>query len=206
MGRYYWDKKDTADGLKTLDMAQLRKWDYLTGGYKEGTISWSNAGDEQSSINIEVSTTPDNQYIRLSYIQTDQFSGEQEAFNYQHGITTTPCRYGGVRYWFICHLTANGQYCGRRVQKIYKNGNYFGCRHCHNLSYASRNEGSQFRYGFFHAIKLERKMGELQEKIKRSYYAGQPTRKQRQLEALQQEYAQLAPSVTPDIIKAALMR
>ncbi len=45
--------------------------------------------------------------------------------------------YGGLRYWFICPLLVNGVACRRRVAKLYFRGWYFGCRHCHGLTYRS---------------------------------------------------------------------
>ncbi len=36
--------------------------------------------------------------------------------------------------------------CGRRVRKVYLRGEYFGCRHCHNLAYASSQESDSRVY------------------------------------------------------------
>ena len=46
---------------------------------------------------------------------------------------------GGVRWWFLCTLTCDGRYCGRRVGKLYlpPGGRYYGCRHCYDLTYKS---------------------------------------------------------------------
>jgi hypothetical protein len=54
-------------------------------------------------------------------------------------IATTRPRFGGLRWWFVCPLTVNGRPCGRRVGKLYlpPAGRYFGCRHCHDLTYTS---------------------------------------------------------------------
>lgn len=58
-------------------------------------------------------------------------------------LITTPCNYGNVRYRFVCpcYRGGNGGYCNRKVDKLYLplTSYEFGCRHCHNLSYASRN-------------------------------------------------------------------
>lgn len=47
-------------------------------------------------------------------------------------LISTECCFGGRRYWIKCH-------CERRVGVIYKANGFFACRHCHNLTYASRN-------------------------------------------------------------------
>lgn len=58
--------------------------------------------------------------------------------------TTTPCRFGGQRFWFLCPQ------CSRRVGKVYlpcsvytPQGNrvtLFLCRDCHPLTYLQRRE------------------------------------------------------------------
>ena len=100
-------------------------------------------------------------------------------------ITTTPCNFGGQRYWFVCSLTKKGIYCGRRVGVLYKDGDYFGCRHCYELTYSSRNENRHYKYyPLFATLTLSKKIEELEAKIKRPYYAGKPTKKQKALDKL----------------------
>jgi hypothetical protein len=45
-------------------------------------------------------------------------------------------------FYFICPLVVNGRACRRRVAKLYlpPGGEYFGCRHCYNLTYESCKE------------------------------------------------------------------
>src|SRR5262249_18413085 len=43
-------------------------------------------------------------------------------------------------------LCRNGVGCGRRVRKLYLSGKYFGCRHCHNLTYRSQQESDSRVY------------------------------------------------------------
>lgn len=73
---------------------------------------------------------------------THGYTGEKTDLDYKIQLATTPCHFGGVRYWFICPLAKNGRYCGRRTGTLYlaSGGKYFGCRDCYNLSYESRNE------------------------------------------------------------------
>jgi hypothetical protein len=40
----------------------------------------------------------------------------------------------------------DGVACGRRVRKLYLSGRYFGCRHCHELTYASSRESDRQVY------------------------------------------------------------
>ena len=57
-------------------------------------------------------------------------------------ITTTPCRFGGRRFWFKCPFVCDGQACGRRVGRVYlpRGEKIFGCRICHNLIHRSARE------------------------------------------------------------------
>ncbi len=50
---------------------------------------------------------------------TDRQTGEKTDYDYRIPLATTPCNLGGVRWWFICAVSKNGVYCGRRVGKLY---------------------------------------------------------------------------------------
>ena len=57
-------------------------------------------------------------------------------------LTTTPLHYGGGgRWWLRCPLVIDGQTCAKRAQTLYlplEEGAQFGCKHCHRLTYSSR--------------------------------------------------------------------
>jgi hypothetical protein len=73
-------------------------------------------------------------------------------------ITWTECHLGGRRPWFNCAVYANGQYCGRRVAKVYQAGDVFACRHCCGLAYASQHEPVRER-GIAMARKIRMRLG-----------------------------------------------
>ncbi len=189
MGRYYVNKKDTVEDCRSVSIAFLRKHDYFC-GYRCGGIAWKNyLGEETSSIGIAVSTLDGENNIRFHYTSTERDTGEKTKYDYKVQLTTTPCNFGGVRYWFICPLSKNGVYCGRRVAKLYSGpgANYYGCRHCYNLSYESRNETRSGMFGAFGGVlRIDKQMEELRGQIKRRFYQGMPTRKVRKLHALGQ--------------------
>lgn len=174
MGRYYSSKKEKADFLNKVRIYWLKEHGYLN-GYSYGGIEWTSWSESKSSINIQSSVRSDDKYIRFIYTQTDKNNGEKKDFDYKIPLATTPCQYGGSRYWFICPWYKNGVYCGRRVGILYKGGDYFACRHCYNLSYASRNlSPSEKPFGKMISIpELER----LEQSIKRTHYGGQETKK-----------------------------
>ncbi len=166
MGRYYFDKKDTVEDCKSVSMSFLRKHGYFDEPCcMSGGISWKNScGEETSSIGIVVSTLDGDNYVRFRYTSTKRDTGEKTEYDYKVQLTTTPCNFGGVRYWFICPLSKNGVYCGRRVAKIYSGSgaNYYGCRHCYNLAYESRNETRSGMLGAFGGVlRVEQQMEEL---------------------------------------------
>ncbi len=49
-------------------------------------------------------------------------------------LTRTKCNYGGERPWFLCPR------CAKRVAILYEVDQWFQCRHCHGLPYASQRE------------------------------------------------------------------
>ena len=142
----------------------------------------------KNSIGIGVFIDEYEKYARFYYTVSDRNSGEKTDYDYKVQLTTTPCNFGGVRYWFICPLSKKGVYCGRSVGKLYcpPGANYYGCRHCYNLSYESRNESRLGRIGQLgYILKVERQIEELSSRVKRSFYAGRPTRKYRRLIRMQ---------------------
>lgn len=189
MSRYYRSGKTEADDLKKIQMWWLKKEGFLK-GWKNSIMTWSRNGEKTGSVGIEVSLVGDlrkyysepnepagEPYVKLSYTQTDRNTEEKEDLDYKIPLTTTPCNYGGVRYWFICPWYANGKYCGRRVGVLYLGGKYFACRHCYNLTYNSRNLGGISKMAG--QVISEPELDRLYEEAKRKYYAGNMTRKYR---------------------------
>lgn len=185
MGRWSYSYRTEADDTIKISTSFLNKNGYFR-GLLSGTITWTHSwSGNESSVGIEVSTLGDDEFLRIHYAQTNTDTDEKKNFDYKIPLTTTPCYFGGYRYWFICPWYKNGTYCGRRVGTLYKDGDYFACRHCYDLTYHSRKENR--RYGLFpmfQVLTLEKKIEELREQIKTPYYAGKPTRKQQKLEKL----------------------
>lgn len=177
--------KSETDDAKKIANSFLNKHDYFC-GWKTGVITWTNSWSEnKSSVGIQVTITDDTGYLRIYYTQTDNSSGEKKEFDYKIPLTSTPCYFGGRRYWFICPWYKNGIYCGKRVGALYKDGDYFACRHCYDLTYSSRKVNRRYRMlPLFRVFSLDDKIEKLNSQIKRRYYAGKPTRKQKRFEKL----------------------
>lgn len=174
--------KATAEQSNSISIFWLKKNHCLIpkqfgGGIKSGTITWT-LGMSKSSISYTLVTNTEDamgegDQIRLQFTQTNRWTEEKDHMDLKISLSTTPCNYGGVRYWFICPLSKNGQYCGRRVGVIYSIGKYFGCRHCGEIAYSAQMKGGIFRGSSVTMPDMER----LEKEIKRYYYNGKPTRK-----------------------------
>jgi hypothetical protein len=108
---------------------------HLRGGWR-----WVYHGGRENSIGYEVNTLDQGRpFVRLFYTITRAGTQERESLDYRVQLTSTRPRFGGLRWWFVCPLLARGCPCERRVRKLYlpSGGRYFGCRHCHDLTYES---------------------------------------------------------------------
>jgi len=142
----YYSKKDTVEECLTLSVASLIRLRRLrTGWHLHGSIVWSSNYTKEvlSTIGIESDTTEMRAgWVRLYYTRTRT----TEQMDYRIRLTATRPNFGGVRWWFICPLVVNGRVCARRVAKLYlpPSRAYFGCRHCHDLTYTSCQESHKF--------------------------------------------------------------
>lgn len=183
--------KATAEWSSRFSIFWLKKHGYLNkdGNYNSGSIRWTYGSDEKgASIGFRVirdnfGTPQEKTYVELYYTHTSNWDGEKSDMDYRVELTTTPCKYGGKRYWFICPLSKNGQYCGRRVGVLFSIGKWFGCRHCGEIAYASQMQGGSYK-GFVSIPDIER----AEKEVKRYYYRGKPTRKYRRVIRLNEKF------------------
>ena len=150
--------------------------------YMSGGITWSYLGEKRASIGFTIGkndfgTPYESAYIELRYTHTSSWTSEKSDMDYKIQLTTTPCKYGGKRYWFVCPLHKNQQYCGRRVGVIYGIGKWYGCRHCGEIAYASQMRGGKYRGSSITIPDIDK----LEKEIKRYYYRVRPTRKHKRL-------------------------
>lgn len=172
-------KPEVESSLK-LDVFWLKQKGYLPQGdsYRSGGIQWNGQSGSKGSIQflIKVDSRTDN-CIRLIYKFFNRKREVDENLNYEVPMTSTSCHYGGRRYWFICPLTVNSLPCGHRVATLYYLGQYFGCRHCGNMAYASQMRGGKYRSTSLTYADIEK----AEREVKRSHYRGKPTRKYQRL-------------------------
>ncbi len=188
--------KDEADRLKKIEISWLKKQGMLLPWYN-GAIKWTHPFREDTSIGITVTT--ETKTFRLYYTQTEA-DGTKKDFNYEVRLAETKCNYGGTRFWFICPLNKNGIPCNRRVGVLYKGGDYFGCRHCYELTYSERNENRHSsNYTLFRALTLHKKIAEAEDQVKREEYAGKVTRRRMKVLKLQGELLYMSPTLRRDL-------
>lgn len=159
------------------------------GGTKHSIISWGKNG-EHGNITAHISANTEAPSMRLTY--SVHTASNKKDFDYTIPITTTPCHFGGLRYWFQCPLIKNNVYCGKRVGKVYMVNNYFGCRHCHEITYASRKISSRHRWNpLYMILDLDMKTEEIYRKRKRLTYKGKLTRTGRKMKMLNESFSRL---------------
>jgi hypothetical protein len=132
-------KAGTVENCRCLDAGRWGREGFLKAGiWIRGSCTWFRDAartEQTSAIGLEVNTQADPPWVQLSYT----FTKSEEALDYLVRLTRTRPHFGGLRWWFVCPLSKNGVACGRRVSKLFlpPHGRYFGCRHCHELTYTS---------------------------------------------------------------------
>jgi hypothetical protein len=147
------DAKQTVEGCLTLDINKIARDKLLGQLFNSGTITWSNChtGEKRATVGFSYSGG-DNPTFTLIYTVTDR-DGKKQDIRLPILLEKTYPRLGGERWWFTCPLMIRGRPCERRVGKLYKppNSVYFGCRHCHDLTYESCQDSHKFD-GLFRSI------------------------------------------------------
>jgi hypothetical protein len=147
-GRWGWhDKKTTVEECLSLSAGKLA-WDGIVAQSPgAGWLSWTNtATDEQiASAGYSREIKGDLVVLRLRYTATRR-DGESVSVEEPIWLQTTPSAVGGRRWWFTCSLVMDGRLCVRRVGKLYlpPGSRYFGCRHCHDLTYTSCQDSHRY--------------------------------------------------------------
>ena len=136
----------TTNQCKSISVKFFKQGLYFHRGGK-GRANWTNfinpAG--QNGIDFIVSMASGDEHVRFIYGWVGRFTKEKLDLDYPVKLTPTSCYFGGRRWWFRCPLDKGGQPCSRRVGVLYLGGGeYFGCRHCYNLTYESSQDSHRF--------------------------------------------------------------
>lgn len=122
------------ESCRSLDVNRLHREGCLRAGWA-GLMQWMRDGEQVAGIGLRA----EHDCLNFSY-RFRIYDGDWEDVAESVRIVRAPCRFGGTRPYFICPGVRNGSVCGRRVEKLYRPGRYFLCRHCYRLAYASQSE------------------------------------------------------------------
>lgn len=140
---------DCTEDYRSIDIRRWQRDGYLVAG-RYLDWQWTRNGEKIAAIGAKVECG----YLRLIYNYRASNADAWEPLDYTIRLQTTPCNYGGVRYWFTCPAVG----CGRRVAILYAAGKYYACRHCYHLAYQSQRETKSDR-GHRGANKIRAKLG-----------------------------------------------
>lgn len=173
--------RDTTDETRHFDIFFLKKHGKLKDEFysSNNNIVWSRDGREVARIDYSICTFKVDPFIELSYKVRRRGETDWNSILQKVKMETVVCHLGGKRWYFRCGLFKGGQYCGRRVAVLYQAGDYFGCRHCADLSYASCNESKRMRGFPWKTLSNTWKADELFVTLKRTTYSGCSTKKYR---------------------------
>ncbi len=142
-GRWrYHDKKLTVEECWAIGVSDVvRVVDPSKPGPTSGSLRTIKPakGRRMSSVGCVLEVGDDGRpLLRLSYQLGDKW-GIEHWFEQVLRLQTTRPNFGGVRWWFSCPRTVDGEECGRRVGKLYRppSSRYFACRRCLDLTYES---------------------------------------------------------------------
>lgn len=126
---YRWSTQTTIEETKRIDIRFMKKQGFLKPNIT-GSLSWICGGE--SSGDIRFITYQDE--LQLNY-RCRVNGGEWQTVEQHIAFDRTPCNYGGERMWFLCPK------CNRRVGVLCSESILFLCRHCCQISHASKQKG-----------------------------------------------------------------
>jgi len=144
-------KKMTVDEALSLDMLFLqRKGVFSRYSGQNITCIFSRGGYIALRMHSRFVRNPDGpSSLDISYTFDASFTGTAHYHNQTVGVVSTPCNYGGVRWWFLCP-TDSDKNCVQRCRILYLPHEHeetaFGCRECHRLTYESRQRHREGHY------------------------------------------------------------
>ncbi|MBN2100644.1 hypothetical protein JW710_02015 [Candidatus Dojkabacteria bacterium] len=196
MSRYSYSDRYTVEDSRKISVSDLKRLGFFKGS-KWDTVIWKLYEEETARVSIHVDVFNYAKSIRFVYTVTDHSTGEKKDYDYSFPIVTTPCSFGGHRYWIECGLVKDGDYCGNRVSTLYMapNSHYFGCRKCMDLNYKSQRISYNGSFGYFKKmLDLYEKRDKLKGEIKRTLYNGEFTKKFQKLLELEKMIAGVSKS------------
>ena len=149
-GRGVLKRKMRVDEVRSIDILGLQhNGVFKKGPYLNWTCKWSRFGEVMASISYCLTGDENGPTgLNFTYSITKSEKAEKKHYDYIVPVESTPCNYGGKRWWFVCPLVVDGCKCQRRCRIMYlpPGTEYFGCRECHRLTYESRQRHRDWFY------------------------------------------------------------
>jgi hypothetical protein len=143
----------TCESCISLDVRLLHRRDLLRTGLRYGW-EWPR---EVGAADIRIET--ENDAILLTYRVRRLGASDWKDIRQHVPLTWTNVHLGGRRPWFKCPVSSYEKCCETRVAKLYLAGDWFGCRHCWGLAYASQQVSSEPDPGLDKAQKIRIRLG-----------------------------------------------
>ena len=141
------DKKTTVEECLPLDANKLARDGMISRSPGGGLLVWTSTrtGEQTASAGYRREVIEGIVVFRLLYTVTGR-DGQKLNVDEPIVLQTTRPPIGGLRWWFTCPHMVDGRPCRRRAGKLYlpPGRRYFGCRHCHDLTYTSCQESHQY--------------------------------------------------------------
>ncbi len=126
-------RKSTTDEHCAIDIRKLKKDDLLQ-PRKGIRYTWNSRWRQPFSA-VVMMAAPDELFL---HYEITHRTGK-EVIDQFITLETTPCHFGGYRYWMRCPG------CNRRITTVYLGSREFRCRHCLNLTYATQQQDAAGR-------------------------------------------------------------
>lgn len=136
----YGSRATVRSGL-ILDLTRLKQQKLLRPGCSDGTITWNHAdtGEPYATIGFAANIGPQEGTFRLIYTST--VSGQKIQSDYLIDLVSTPMRFGGRRWYFLCPRL------GIRCSRLHlpSGATTFASRRAYRLAYPSQRESPRDR-------------------------------------------------------------
>lgn len=123
----------TTKDIITVDLAELNKRGFFKTDRSQIKLSWQYSIREVIVEFVLTFVRSDKATLAIQYPRPTASDATRDVTEVIQ-LTTTPCRYGGIRYWATCPG------CAKRVRRLYisHNKGLFSCAKCNKLIYPSQ--------------------------------------------------------------------